>query len=107
MSLRHSVFSVVFVDLYSSENLNIVSEFVGIALARCKDYELPPGLYKLLPNIVFGKYESLARSAPWTRHPATVVLKQICATLTVFIFHPGTFCSINNLLPGQRITLFS
>jgi len=101
MSLRHLVFSKVFADLYSSENRNSVINLVEIALVRCMDVELPPELYKLLPNIVFSKYESLVRSAPWTRYPATRVLKQIYATLTVLIFHPGILCSIANLLPGE------
>ena len=80
----------VFTDLHSSEKSNSVSELVEIALAHCKDAVLLPEVYKLLPNIIFGKYESLVHSKPWTRHPATVVLKQICATLMVLTLHPVT-----------------
>ena len=82
------MFSVVFADPYSYKYTNSVSDLLTIALVRCQDAGLSPRHYTLLPNIVFGKYESLVRSAPWTRHPATVILKQIYATLTVRIFHP-------------------
>jgi len=77
--------------MYSSKNLNAVSKLVEIALARCKDAKIPLELYKLLPNIVFGKYESFVHSAPWTRHPATEILRQICMTSTVRGFHSRHF----------------
>jgi len=85
------VFSKVFTDAYSSENLNTVSKLVEIALARCRDAEISPELYKMLPNILFGEYESLMCSAPWKRHPATKILRQISAILTVRGFHPSHF----------------
>jgi len=91
ISLHHSVFSKVFIDVYSSKNLNNVSKLVEIAVARCKDAEISPGLYKLMPNIVFGKYESFVRLAPWTRPLATEILRQICMTFTVRGFHPCHF----------------
>jgi len=87
--------------MYSIENLNTVSKLVEIALARCKDAEILPGLCKLLPNIVFGKYESFVRSAPWTRHRATEILRQICAILTVCGFHPPHFLELNHLHLGE------
>jgi len=77
--------------MYSSENLNTVSKLVEIALARCKDVKISRELYTLLPNIIFGEYESFVRSAPWTRHPATEILRKICAVLTVCGFHPRHF----------------
>jgi len=77
--------------MYSSEKLNTVSKLVEIALARCKDVVVSPELYKLLPNPVFGKYESFVRSAPWKRHPATEILRQMCMTFTVRGFHPCYF----------------
>ena len=40
----------------------------------------------MLPNVIFGEYESLVRSAPWNRHPTTAELKQICANLRVCTF---------------------
>ena len=85
------MFSKVFIDVYSSKNLNNVSKLVEIALARCKDAEISPELYKLMPNIVFGKYDSFVCSAPWTRHPAAEILRQICMTFTVRGFHPRHF----------------
>jgi len=39
----------------------------------------------MLPNIVFGQYKSLVRSAPWERHHATVILKEIGTILRVRI----------------------
>ena len=77
-----------------------------IALARCKDAKISPELHKSLrmPNIVFGKYESFVRSAPWTRHPATDSLRQICAILTVRGFHPSHF-PWTKLFPFRRVNL--
>jgi len=79
--------------IYSSKNLNTgtVSKLVEIALARCKDAEIMPELYKLPSNIVFGKYESFVRSAPWTRSPATEILRQICMGFIVRGFHSPHF----------------
>ena len=37
---------------------------------------------------IIGQYELYVRAAPWKRYPATLVLKQICTTLTVRTFHP-------------------
>jgi len=91
--------------MYSNENLNAVSKLVEIALARCKDVEISPELYKLLPNPVFGKYESFVRSAPWKRHPATQILRKICAILTVCGFHPPHFLELNHLHLGEAIYL--
>jgi len=53
------------------------------ALARCNAAGLTSSLPEILPNIIFGKYKSLVRSAPLDRQPYTMVLKQICATLRV------------------------
>jgi len=89
--------------MYSSENLNTVSKLVEIALARCKDVEVPPELYKLLPNSVFGKYESFLRSAPWKRHPATEILRQMCAIFEVRGFYPPHFLELNHLHLGEWI----
>jgi len=91
ISLCDLVFSNVFTDAYSSKNLNTTSKRVEIALAQCRDAEISPELYKSLPNIVFGKYESFVVSAPWRQHPATVFLRQICMVFTVRGFHPSYF----------------
>ena len=48
-------------------------------------------LRRMLPNIIFGQYELFVRLAPWKRHPATVVLRQICMIFTVRGFHPRHF----------------
>ena len=42
---------------------------------------------------IIGQYELYVRAAPWKRYPATLVLKQICATLTVCIFHAFSITS--------------
>ena len=86
------MFEKVFTDVYSSENLNVVSKLVEIALARCEDAKISPELYNLLPDIVFGKYELFVRLAPWTRHPATKILRQICMSFTVCGFYSLYFC---------------
>jgi len=61
---------------------------VEVALAQCKAAEITFFLPEILPNIIFDKYESFVRSAPWDRHPYAVDLKQICANLRVRTF-PG------------------
>jgi len=66
------------------------------ALARCNAAGLTSSLPEMLPNIIFGKYKSLVRSAPLDRQPYTMVLKQICATLRV-----RTFCGL--LLPWTAL----
>jgi len=66
-----------------------ISDLLGVALARCNAAGLAPLLSDTLPNIVFGKYESLGRFAPWYRHNNTIVLKQMCKTLRV-----RTFCGL-------------
>jgi len=76
-----AVFSTVFALEKPSENS--VSELLGAALAQCNAAGLATFLPDMLPNIIFDKYESLVRSAPCDRHPITVILKQICATLHV------------------------
>jgi len=48
-------------------------------------------LRRMLPNIILGQYELFVRLAPWKRHPATAVLKQICMNFTVRGFHPRHF----------------
>jgi len=63
-----------------------VSKLAGSALAQCKAAGLISSLPEALPNIIFGKYESLVRSAPWDRHSNTVDFKQICAALRVRTF---------------------
>jgi len=67
-----------------------ISDLLGVALAQCNAAGLAPLLPDTLPNIVFGKYESLGRSAPWYRYHNTTVLKQICAILRV-----RTFCGLS------------
>jgi len=42
---------------------------------------------------IIGEYELYVRAAPWKRYPTTLVLKEICATLTVRIFYPVGFTS--------------
>jgi len=54
-------------------------------------------LPEMLPNIIFGKYKSLVRSAPLDRHSYTMDLMQICATLRVRIF-----CGLS--LPWTELT---
>jgi len=52
---------------------------------------------------MFSEYESFVRSAPWTRHPATEILRQICMTFTVREFHPPHFLELNHLHLGESI----
>jgi len=68
------------------------------ALARCNAAGLTSSLPETLPDVIFGKYKSLIRSAPLDRQPYTMVLKQICAILRV-----RTFRSF--LLPWTALTL--
>jgi len=42
---------------------------------------------------IIGEYKSYVGAAPWMRYPATLVLKPLCAMLTVRIFHPVGFTS--------------
>jgi len=80
------VFSTVFALKYPNQDL--VSKLLRVTLARCKAAGFIFRVHlEVLPNIIFGKYESLGRSSPWDRHPTTAVLKQICATLRVRTFH--------------------
>ena len=85
-------FAAVFPTAYALKDVSgdSMSNLLGVALARCNAAGLAHLLPDTLPNIVFGKYESLGRSAPWYRHHNTVVLKQICATLRV-----RTFCGLS------------
>jgi len=62
-------------------------EVLAVALARCESAGLTSWISETLPNIIFGEYELLVRSAPWDRDHTTVTLKQFCATLRV-----RTFC---------------
>jgi len=48
-------------------------------------------LRRMLPNIIFGQYELFVCLAPWKRHPATVILRQICMIFTVCGFHHRHF----------------
>jgi len=82
--LIHHTFSEVFAFLPS--NKDSVSKLVGVALAQCENAGLASLLPQMLPNLIFGKYKSLVRFAPLDRHPTTVNLKEICATLRVCIF---------------------
>jgi len=63
-----------------------VSKLAGSALAQCNAAGLTSSLPEALPNIIYGKYESLVRSAPWDRHSNTMDFKRICATLRVRTF---------------------
>jgi len=42
---------------------------------------------------ITGEYKSYVGAAPWMRYPATLVLKPLCAMLTVRIFHRVDFAS--------------
>ena len=81
------MFSTVFVVKWHGENA--IPGLLRLALARCKATGLTTFLPGALPDIIFGKYESLGRSTPWDRHTTTAILKQICVTLGV-----RTFCGI-------------
>jgi len=79
------MFPTVFGLKYPSKDSLL--EVLAVALARCESAGLTSLLSETLPNIIFGEYESLVRSAPWDRDPTTVKLKKFCATLRV-----RTFC---------------
>ena len=79
-----NTFSEVFAFLPSFENPN--SKLLGVALAQCMSAGSTSLLPQALPDVIFGKYESLVSSALWDRHPTTVKLKQICAYLRVRTF---------------------
>jgi len=61
------------------------------------------GLSEDLRVGIFGQYELFVRSAPWKRrHPATLALKKICASLMVnliifliFLLHLRTLLRLN------------
>jgi len=76
-----SVIPTIFTLKHPSKNS--LSKLLGAAFERCRTAGLTTFLPETLPNIIFAKYESLGRSAPWDRHPLTMVLKEICATLKV------------------------
>jgi len=76
-------FSEVFAFLPSHKNSN--SKLLGVALVQSMSAG-STSLPQALPDIIFGKYESLVSSAPWDRHPITVKLKQIYAYLRVRTF---------------------
>ena len=78
------MFPKIFALTFPRKDLD--SEVLEIALARCEAAGLTSLVREILPNIIFGKYESLIRSAPWHRHPYTANLKEICAILRVRIF---------------------
>jgi len=82
--LIHYMFSEVFPFLLSHKNS--VSKLLEVALAQCKSAGPTYPLPQTLPDIIFGKYEALVRSAPWDRQPTTMKLKQIYANLRVRVF---------------------
>jgi len=56
-------------------------------------------------SLILVWYVTIVRSAPWKRHPATSVLKKICAALTVklFLLHMPCFeltCVQESGFPG-------
>jgi len=61
------------------------SHHAQTVVERCKAAGLSQGLdlSAVLLNFILVQYMSLVRSAPWRRHPATSVLKMICAGLIV------------------------
>jgi len=65
---------------------NSVLKLLRVALAECKSAGSTSFLPQTLPDVVFHTFELLARSSPLDRHPATVKLKQIYATLRVRTF---------------------
>jgi len=65
------------------------------ALQYCRAAELFEKLSEELDaSDIVGQYELYVRMTPWKRYPATLALKQICATLTVRISHPAGFPQI-------------
>jgi len=92
-------FTAVLPKVFALKDLsrNSVSKPLEAALAQCKSFGLSGLLSETLPNIIFGKYESLGRSTPWNRYRLTVILKEIYATLKV--------CPIHGLpLPRTKLT---
>jgi len=83
------MFPTVFGLKYPSKDSLL--EVLVVALARCESAGLTLLLSEMLPNVIFGEYESLVRSAPWDRDPTTVKLKKFCATLRV-----RTFCILHH-----------
>ena len=102
-SLR-CLFSKVFAFLPSPKDL--VLQSVAVALAQCRAAGLTSSLPEMLPTIIFGKYESLVQSAPWDRHPYTVSLKQICATIRVRKFFAFDHLDQANIHPGEWLQWF-
>jgi len=80
--IYHTFYTVL---AFLSSHKVSVSRIVEVALALCKNARLT-SLPQAMSNIIFGQYESLVRSTPWDRHPITVNLKEIYATLIVCIF---------------------
>jgi len=93
--MYHSAFSAVFADLPAPAYENPVSELLKITLARCEAAGLSQRLPHILPDIIYGRFRSLMKLAPWKRSPATMVLRQICAILTVSMIHLLIFGGID------------
>ena len=60
-----------------------ISQCVKTAIGRCNAAGLLQDLSEVLPNFIWVRYMSFMRLAPWKRHPATDILKKVCAVLTV------------------------
>jgi len=95
MSLLNSLFASsvdIFANQAPARKFRPDLSKMHTALQYCTTAGLLEPLSEKLNGVdIIGQYELYIRAAPWKRYPATLVLKQVSAMLTVRIFYPVSF----------------